>query len=113
MSGGKPGKCTSKFLPQNTQKNKIKIKKKKELQFLQNQILKAKIKISPNQKQTNTWQQELEDIENYKTQGTVIRNKEKIINNQEKPNKFFYQQEKQKQKNSKKIKIFIIQIFKF
>ena len=71
-------------------KSKFK-KKKKELQFLQNQILKEKIKISPNQKQINIWQQELEDIENYKTQGTVIRNKEKIVINQEKPNKFFYQ----------------------
>ena len=37
-------------------------------------------------------------IENYKHEGTVIRSKEKIILNEEKPTKFFYSLEKQKQR---------------
>ena len=36
-------------------------------------------------------------MENYRAQGTVIRSKEKITINDEKPTKFFYLQEKQKQ----------------
>ena len=38
---------------------------------------------------------ELEDIENYKKQGTVIISKENIILNKEKPTKYFFLQEKQ------------------
>ena len=41
---------------------------------------------------------ELEEIENYKKQGTIIRSKEKIILNEKKPTKYFFLQEKQKQK---------------
>ena len=41
---------------------------------------------------------ELEETENYKKQGTVIRSKEKIILNEEKSTKYFFLQEKQKQK---------------
>ena len=44
------------------------------------------------------YQQELNDIENYKHEGPIIRSKEKIILNEEKPTKYFYLQEKQKQK---------------
>ena len=64
---------------------------------LTNQILIEKIKPAPNLEQLEIWQQQLEDIENYRIQGTIIRSKEKQIINQEKPNKYFYQQEKQKQ----------------
>ena len=37
---------------------------------------------------------ELEEIENYKKQGTIIRSKEKIILNEKKPTKYFFLQEK-------------------
>ena len=40
---------------------------------------------------------ELEDIDKYKIHGTIIRSKGKIILNEEKPTKYFFIQEKQKQ----------------
>ena len=66
---------------------------------LTNQILIEKIKPAPKLEQLQIWQQQLEDIENQRIHGTIskIRSKEKQIINQEKPNKYFYQQEKQKQ----------------
>ena len=48
----------------------------------------------------NNWQNQINDIENYKTQGTIIRSKKMtIINviNEETPNKYSYLQEQQKQ----------------
>ena len=45
----------------------------------------------------NKYPQELNDIENYKHEGTII-SKEKIILNEEKSTKYFYLQKKQKQK---------------
>ena len=76
-----------------------------KLQKLTDQIIHEKTKTTPNLTNINNWQQELEDIENYKIQGSIIRSKEKITN-QEQPNKFFYQLEKQKQtkKHIKKLK---------
>ena len=68
----------------------------KQQTLIQN-ITKEKSKISPNTDIINKHQQDLQDIENYKTTGTIIRSKEKIILNEEKPTKFFYAQEKQKQ----------------
>ena len=49
-------------------------------------------------------------MQNYKNAGSVVRSKEKLIIEQEKPNKLFFHQEKQKQKNKtikqlKKLKI--------
>ena len=66
---------------------------------LTNQILTEKTKPAPSPEQIEMWQQQLEDIENYRIEGTIIRSKEKQIINQEKPSKYFYQQEKQKQLN--------------
>ena len=40
----------------------------------------------------------MEDIDNYKITGSIIQSKDKIILAQEKPNKYFFDQEKQKQK---------------
>ena len=60
------------------------------------QNIKEKSKINPNTDIINKHQQDLQDIENYKITGTII-SKEKIILNEEKPTKFFYAQEKQKQ----------------
>ena len=48
----------------------------------------------------------VQDLETYKTQGTIIRSKEQIILNEEKPTKYFFLQENQKQ-NKKHIKIII------
>ena len=67
----------------------------KQQTLIQN-ITKEKSKINPNTDIINKQQQDLQDIENYKITGTII-SKEKIILNEEKPTKFFYAQEKQKQ----------------
>ena len=56
-----------------------------------------KFKLQPNIHKIEQYQQDLEDIENYETQGTIIRNKEKLILNEEKPAKYLFLQEKQKQ----------------
>ena len=64
---------------------------------LTNQILTEKTKTVPTLKQIEIWQQKLDDIENHRIQGTIIRTKIKLIINQEKSSKYFYQQEKQKQ----------------
>ena len=55
-------------------------------------ILEKKLK--QNRNQIQSWQNTLENIEKYKTEGSIIRSKEKIIINEEKPRKYFYQQEK-------------------
>ena len=68
----------------------------KQQTLIQN-ITTEKSKINPNTDIVNKNQQELNDIENFKINGTIIRSKEKIILNEEKPTKFFYAQEKQKQ----------------
>ena len=77
-----------------TRKNK-QINKKQ--QYLISYITQEKSKLIPNIEKLNKYQQELNDLENYKTEGTIIRSKEKVILNEEKPTKYFYVQEKQKQ----------------
>ena len=57
-----------------------------------------KTKANPNQDKIQEAHQHLQDIDNYKISGSIIRSKEKMILEQEKPNKFFFEQEKQKQK---------------
>ena len=44
-------------------------------------------------------QNSIDDIENYKKQGTIIRGYEMTIINEETLNKYFYQKEQQKQGN--------------
>lgn len=56
------------------------------------------MKQDPDINKINKPQTYLEHIKNYKDSGTIIRSREKTILEQEKPNKFFYDQEKQKQK---------------
>ena len=68
---------------------------------LTNQIFTQKKTNQTILKQIQIWQQQPEDIENYKIQSTIIRSKEKFIINQEKPNKYFYQQEKQNNSKNK------------
>ena len=72
-------------------------KQHKNKKIYQTKFSYKKTKTRPNLKQIEIWQQQIEDIENYKIQSTIIRSKEKFIINQEKPNEYFYQQEKQKQ----------------
>ena len=75
-----------------TRKKKQINKKQQDLIFY---ITQEKSKLIPNIEKINKYQQELNEIENYKTEGTVIRSKEKVILNEEKPTKYFYTQEKQ------------------
>ena len=62
-----------------------------------------KTKANPNQDKIQEAHQHLQDIDNYKISGSIIRSKEKMILEQEKPNKFFFDQEKQKQKTIKQL----------
>ena len=61
-----------------------------------------KTKPNPNQDKIQKAHQHLQDVDNYKISGSIIRSKEKIILEQEKPNKFFFDQEKQNQKQKTK-----------
>ena len=60
-------------------------------------ILQEKTKTQSNKSKIQNWQKKIDSIENYKKQGTIIRSKETQILNEEIPNKFFFQQEQQKQ----------------
>ena len=61
-------------------------------------IKNEKNKPNPNWHKINPAHQHLQDIDNYKTTGSIILSKEKTTLEQEKPNKFFFDQ---KNKNKK------------
>ena len=61
----------------------------KKEQDLIKYITQEKSKLNPNIEKINKYQQDLNDIENYKTEGTIIRSNEKTILNEEKPTKYF------------------------
>ena len=65
-----------------------------------------KTKPKPNQDKIQEAHQHLQDIDNYKISGSIIRSKEEVILEQKKPNKFFFglEKQKQKQKNNKTIR---------
>ena len=50
----------------------------------------------PNLTNIENWQNQINDIGNYKTQGTIIKSEEMTIINEEIPNKYFYSKEHQK-----------------
>ena len=75
---------------------------KKRQQKLIKQILEEKTENPTNLNNINIWQEQLLELQNYEAQGTVIRSREETIINEEKPSKFFYHQEKQKQNKTKK-----------
>ena len=52
-------------------------------------ITTEKMKHNRDQNKINKAQQHLQDIQNYKTTGSIIRSKNKLILEQEKLNKFF------------------------
>ena len=54
----------------------------KDLQNLTENILQEKMKIQPDERKIEIWQNSIVDIENYKKQGTVIRSKEMTIINE-------------------------------
>ena len=58
---------------------------KKQQEKLTKQIMQEKAKHSPNQNNIDIWQEQLPELENYRAQGAVIRSKEKMIINEEKP----------------------------
>ena len=60
-------------------------------------ITTEKTKPNPNQDKIKEAHQHLQDIGNYKISGSIIHRIEKMILEQEKPNTFFFDQEKQKQ----------------
>ena len=57
--------------------------------------LHNKRKNNPDQNKINNAHQHLQDIEAYKINGTILRSKEKVIEEQDKPKIFFFDQEKQ------------------
>ena len=77
------------------QKN-IRNKQDEQTQFIKIE----KTKPNPNQDKIQEAHQHLQDIDNYKISGSIIRSKEKMIPEQEKLNKFFFDQEKQTQKEN-------------
>ena len=56
------------------------------------------MKQNPDRNKINKAQQNVQDIQNYRTTGSIIRSKEKLILEEEKLNKFFCDLEKQNQK---------------
>ena len=52
------------------------------------------MKEKPDQNKINTAQHHLQDVQNYKISASIIRSKEKLILEQEKQNKFFFDREK-------------------
>ena len=52
----------------------------------------------PNLNKITELHNQLEDMQNYKKQGTITRSKEKLILEQEQPNKYFFEQEKTKKR---------------
>ena len=70
-----------------------------ELQTLHIQKNKDQIKI-------NTTEAEIEEIESHHHKGTMVRSRTKLIENEERPTKFFYAAEKteSKQKNHNQTK---------
>ena len=58
---------------------------KKQQEKLTKQIMQEKTKHSPNQNNIDIWQEQLPELENYRAQDAVIRSKEKMIINEEKP----------------------------
>ena len=69
----------------------------KTVRKLTQNILQEKIQTHPNENKIQNWQNSIDNIENYKTMGSVIRSKEKLIVNEEISNKFFYQTQKENQ----------------
>ena len=57
------------------------------------------MKQDPDLNKVNKAQNQLENIQNFKDTGSIIRSREKLIIKQEKPNKYFFDHEKQKQKD--------------
>ena len=78
----------------------------KQDQLTQFIITVEKTKPNPNQDKIQEAHQRLQDIDNYKISGSIIRSKEEVILEQKKPNKFFFglEKQKQKQKNNKTIR---------
>ena len=65
-----------------------------ELQTLHIQKNKDQIKI-------NTTEAEIEEMESHHYKGTMVRSRTKLIENEERPTKFFYATEKQNQNRKK------------
>ena len=59
-------------------------------------VTTEKTKPHPNEEKIQEAHQHLQDIDNQKISRSIIRCKEKMILEQEKPNKFFFDQEKRK-----------------
>ena len=56
-----------------------------------------KKKTEPNKTNIENWENQINDIENYKTHGTIIRSKDMTMINKEPPKKYFYLQEQHNQ----------------
>lgn len=56
------------------------------------------MKGKPDKNKIENWQRSIEDTEDYKTQGCIIRYKEAFVVNEKKPTKYFCQQKKNKGK---------------
>ena len=69
---------------------------RKQHQNLTQKILNNKMQQNPDKNKIDHCQKKLNNKENYKTQGSITRGKERFIVIEEQPSKLFYQEEKQK-----------------
>ena len=79
---------------------------RKQHQNLTQKILNKKIQQNPDKNKIDHCQEKLNNKENYKTQGSITRSKEKFIVNEEQPSKLFYQEQKQNQAKKTKLNNF-------
>ena len=75
----------------------LKEKEKKHLHQLQVELQTLHIKKNKDERKINNIEVEIEEIDRHHQKGAMIRNQTKLIENEEKPTKFFYTTEKQNQ----------------
>ena len=76
---------------------KLKETEKEHLHQLRTELQTLQIQKNKDQIKINTIEGEIEEIESYQRKGAMVRSRTKLIENEEKPTKFFYAAEKQNQ----------------
>ena len=76
---------------------KLKETEKEHLHQLRTELQTLQIQKNKDQIKINTIEGEIEEIESYQHKGAMVRSRTKLIENEEKPTKFFYTAEKQNQ----------------
>lgn len=80
---------------------KLKETEKKHLHQLWLELQTLHIQKNKDQIKINTTEAEIEEMESHHYKGTMVRSRTKLIENEERPTKFFYATEKQNQNRKK------------